>query len=216
MGGVLLQWPVGRFSDKFDRRMVLMITTMLSGGAALLALYAGETGNFLLFLGAVGLFGGFSVPLYSLCIAYTNDYLEPDKMVAASSGLMFVNGVGAIFGPLIVGQFMSLVGSEVFFGWIAAAHIAIGLFAIYRMQINRAMPMEDQGTFVAMPVRAGAAVARSIPKPRNGSMTSRPPIVKRRMKRSLSRRKSWMTAQPSAQIIPELQFFSCFSLENAI
>ncbi len=164
MGGVILQWPVGRFSDRFDRRLILMITTMLSGGAALLALYAGETGNFLLFLGAVGLFGGFSVPLYSLCIAYTNDYLEPDKMVAASSGLMFVNGVGAIFGPLIVGQLMSLIGSEVFFAWIAVAHIAIGLFAIYRMQMNRAMPMEDQGPFVTMPVRAGAAVATLNPE----------------------------------------------------
>lgn len=164
MGGVLLQWPVGRLSDKFDRRMVLMVTTMLSGGAALLAMYAGETDNFLLFLSAVALFGGFSVPLYSLCIAYTNDYLEPDKMVAASSGLMFANGIGAIFGPLIVGQFMTFLGSMIFFAWIAGAHIAIGLFAIYRMQINRAVPMEDQGTFVAMPVRAGAAVATLNPE----------------------------------------------------
>jgi MFS family permease len=144
--------------------MVLMITTMLSGGAALLAMYAGETGNFLMFLAAVGLFGGFSVPLYSLCIAYTNDYLETDKMVAASSGLIFANGVGAIFGPLIVGQFMTFLGSEVFFAWIAGAHIAVGIFAIYRMQMNRALPMEDQGSFVAMPVRAGAAVVTLNPE----------------------------------------------------
>ncbi|MAZ02714.1 MAG: MFS transporter [Sneathiella sp.] len=164
MGGVILQWPVGRLSDRFDRRMILMVTTMLSGAAAILALYAGETGSFLLFLLSVGLFGGFSVPLYSLCIAHTNDHIEVDKMVAASSGLILVNGCGAIFGPIIVGPLMSLMGSYVFFGWLAIGHIAIGLFAIYRMYKSPAMPMDEQGAFVAMPVRAGAAVATLNPE----------------------------------------------------
>lgn len=164
MGGVILQWPVGRLSDKFDRRMVLMVTTMLSGAAALLALYAGESENFLLFLSAAALFGGFSVPLYSLCIAHTNDHLEPSKMVAASSGLILVNGAGAIFGPILVGPLMSLVGSMVFFGWIAFGHIAIGIFAIYRMYRAPATPMDEQGTFVAMPVRTGSGVAQMNPE----------------------------------------------------
>ena len=164
IGGVILQWPVGRLSDKFDRRQVLLVTTMVSGGAALLAMSAGERGDFVTFLASAALFGGFSVPLYSLCIAHTNDHLEPSKMVAASSGLMLVNGSGAIFGPIIVGQLMSLAGSIVFFGWIALGHFAIGLFAIYRMYVTKATPLADQGTFVAMPVRTGTLVAAMNPE----------------------------------------------------
>ncbi|MAL79561.1 MAG: MFS transporter [Sneathiella sp.] len=159
LGGVLLQWPIGRLSDRFDRRMVLMITTMLSGFAALLALYGGETQNFVLFLAAAALFGGFSVPLYSLCIAHTNDHLDSSKMVAASSGLIMMNGVGAIFGPIIVGPMMGILGSAFFFGWIAFGHIAIGLFAIYRMSRAPSSPADTQSAFVAMPVRNASMVA---------------------------------------------------------
>ncbi|WP_373086456.1 MFS transporter [Sneathiella sp.] len=163
-GGVILQWPVGKLSDRFDRRQVLLVTTMLSGAFAIMAMFAGERGDYLTFLVSAGLFGGFSVPLYSLCIAHTNDHLEPTKMVAASSGLMLVNGCGAIFGPVIVGQLMSTSGSYFFFGWIAFGHIAIGLFAIYRMYMTTAMPLEEQGSFVAMPVRAGGSVAPMNPE----------------------------------------------------
>jgi MFS family permease len=164
VGGVLLQWPVGRLSDIFDRRQVILVTTMLSGAAALLAMIMAERGELLWFLLGAGLFGGFSVPLYSLCIAHTNDYLEPSDMVAASSGLMMVNGFGAIFGPLIVGQLMSTIGTYIFFGIIAAGHIGIGIFAMLRMYQTKATPLADQGDFVAMPVRSGSIVAALNPE----------------------------------------------------
>ncbi|MCR9213489.1 MAG: MFS transporter [Proteobacteria bacterium] len=164
VGGVILQWPVGKLSDRFDRRQVILVTTMLSGAAALLAMFAAEDGQILWFLVGAGLFGGFSVPLYSLCIAHTNDYLEPAEMVGASSGLMLVNGIGAIFGPIIVGQLMSEVGTYIFFGLIAAGHVGVGLFAIVRMIRTQATPLEEQGDFVAMPMRSGTAVVAMHPE----------------------------------------------------
>ena len=50
--------------------------------------------------------GGIANPLYALLLAYTNDYLEHDMMAAASGGLLFVNGLGAIIGPLVIGRMM--------------------------------------------------------------------------------------------------------------
>jgi len=164
LGGVLLQWPIGRLSDHFDRRWVLSISAMSGGVAALLALYAGETGNFTLFLVAAALFGGFSVPIYSLCIAHTNDHLEPSKMVAASSGLILVNGTGAIFGPIVVGPMMSIAGSAFFFAWLAFGHLGIGLFALYRMRVKPSQPMDTHSPFVAVPVRNASIVVALHPE----------------------------------------------------
>ncbi|PHQ71673.1 MAG: MFS transporter [Sneathiella sp.] len=164
VGGVLLQWPIGKLSDRFDRRQIILVTTLLSGIAAVLAMVAAERGDLILFMLSTGLFGGFSVPLYSLCIAHTNDYLEPKDMVAASSGLMMMNGIGAVFGPIIVGLLMSSIGTYVFFGVIAAGHIGIGIFAAFRMVIAKATPLEDQGDFVAMPMRSGTLAATLNPE----------------------------------------------------
>jgi len=164
VGGVILQWPIGKLSDRFDRRQVILVTTLLSAAAAILAMIAAEDGQLIVFLLGAGLFGGFSVPLYSLCIAHTNDYLEPKDMVAASSGLMMMNGIGAVFGPIIVGQLMSSIGTYIFFGLIAAGHIGIGIFAIFRMLAAPPTPLEDQGDFVAMPMRSGAMAATLNPE----------------------------------------------------
>jgi MFS family permease len=164
VAGVLLQWPIGKLSDKFDRRQVILITTVLSGAAAILAMLAAESHLLIYFLLGAGLFGGFSVPLYSLCIAHTNDYLEPSDMVAASSGLMMVNGVGAIFGPIIVGQLMSTVGTFIFFGLIAFGHLGIGVFALIRMYLTTSTPIEEQGDFVAMPRDGGYGVVTLNPE----------------------------------------------------
>jgi Sugar phosphate permease len=85
MGGVALQWPLGRLSDRLDRRKVIVLSfagaLLASFGIALL----GRPGAALLGLGA--LFGGLSFALYPLCVAHTNDHLEPHQRVAASSGL---------------------------------------------------------------------------------------------------------------------------------
>jgi MFS family permease len=109
IGGMVLQWPIGRVSDRYDRRTVI---TVVAGAAALTALGAGLVGGT---SGAAqqalaGLFGGLTLPLYSLFIAHTNDHLEPDQIVPASGTLVFVGGGGAILGPLSVSAAMAAVG----------------------------------------------------------------------------------------------------------
>ena len=91
--------------------------------------------------------GGLSIPLYSLCIAHANDYLDPGQMVAASSGLVLASGVGAILGPVTASLSMWLIGPEGFFWWLALIHVVMGLFAVYRMASRRAKPVQDQSHY---------------------------------------------------------------------
>lgn len=164
VGGALLQMPIGRLSDKFDRRQIIFLTAALAAAAGIGMFYLQMSDNKLLFMVGAAIFGGFCMPLYSLCISYTNDYLEPDEMVAASSGMILVNGIGAVIGPVVVSMLMGVYGASAFFIFLALSFVFIAVFSVYRMTIKEAMPLEDQGDFVAMPMRSGTVAATMNPE----------------------------------------------------
>lgn len=85
-------------------------------------------------------------------------------MVAASSGLILLNGVGAILGPISVSALMSAFGPSAFFPFIAAACCCIVLFGLYRMSMRPSVPIDDQVDFVAMPVRSGLVAVNMNPE----------------------------------------------------
>jgi MFS family permease len=152
LGGMFLQWPIGRLSDAWDRRQVLTGVTFLAAVLAVLASLA--AGRSLLGLFALtALFGGTSLPMYSLCIAYTNDYLERDQMVQASGTLVLIGGIGAVFGPTTAAIAMQSFGAAGFFWWLAVIHAVIGVFALYRMTRRAALPRAAQGSYVAVAPR---------------------------------------------------------------
>jgi len=153
VGGMVLQWPVGRLSDLFDRRVVLTVVTLLAALAALAGALVGAHSKIFL-LAAVFLFGGLSFPVYSLCIAHTNDHLQPEQMVAASSNLILAASIGSIVGPTLAAALMSLAGPAGFFWCLSAVHAAIGVFAIYRMTRRPAVPVEKQTDYHWMPARS--------------------------------------------------------------
>lgn len=158
LGGVLLQWPIGHLSDRVDRRRIITIVTFVAAIVAFAAIpVSGQSTLALLVL--MCLFGGMSLPLYSLCLAYTNDHLEPSQMVAASATLVFVGGAGAIFGPTLAAVLMSVIGSNGFFWWLGSIHAGIGVFAIYRMTKSDATPVEEQTHYVPVPSRASPVAA---------------------------------------------------------
>jgi MFS family permease len=139
LGALLLQYPVGWLSDRMDRRRLIVILTCLGAGATLVALT--DAGSVALLLGVGLAIGGVSSPLYSLLIAYTNDFLEPDDMAAASGGLLFLHGLGAVIGPPLLGWLMTLFGASAFFLFIAGLFAAIALYGGWRMT-RRMAPAE--------------------------------------------------------------------------
>src|SRR5690606_31909665 len=130
LGGVALQWPFGRLSDRYDRRAVIIAGF---GAAALvsLALALRVSGGLgLLALGA--LFGGLSFALYPLCVAHCNDRLLETERVAASGRLVLLYSAGAALGPMGAASFMNLVGRGGLFLFIGSCSGLAALFGLWR------------------------------------------------------------------------------------
>ena len=135
LGGLVLQYPIGWVSDRQDRRSLIMV---LSAAGAVVAFAGMILPWSMIFLASIAFFaGGIANPLYSLMVAYVNDYLESDQMAGASAGLLFIYGLGSIGGPLITGWLMALVGPSGFFLFIALLFTATALYALYRMSRGR-------------------------------------------------------------------------------
>jgi MFS family permease len=161
VGTVVLQGPIGALSDRYDRRKVLALVTILTSASALLCIPAEQFSRSVLFAG-VALFGGLAFPLYSVCIAYTNDHLEPRQMIAASGALVMVGGLGAVTGPLLFAMIMDVFGPQSLFWSIAAIHGLTGLFAIYRMFRSAPVPMERQWPSTATAVHPSGSAIESV------------------------------------------------------
>ena len=161
IGGALNQYLIGYLSDIYDRRLIILIVSFL---AALFAVFAVIFSySFIYLLIFTFLFGGLTVPLYSLAIAHTNDFLTKSEMVAASSGLLMVGGVGLTIGPIIGGIAIDLIGANGFWIYLFVIHSSIGLFTIYRMSIRDSVPLEDQGSTVLVGSRASPVVMELYP-----------------------------------------------------
>jgi MFS family permease len=143
LGGLCLQWPVGRTSDRFDRRRVLTTVSFASAAIAMLAIPASGCSFFALFA-ATFVYSGMSLPIYSLSVAHTNDFLKPDQMVSASSTMILIYGSGAICGPALGGVLLGHFGVYGFWGYLAAVHGLLALFALYRMTRRPAVHGRDR------------------------------------------------------------------------
>ena len=162
ISGVVGQGPIGYFSDLYDRRKVIVITTL--GGSALAFLsilsssdplqntyYMDEFAlKKLLFFLFVGAYTSLCLPLFSLNLAHTNDFVPKEKFVAAGGGLQLIFGVGAISGPIICSIFMGWFGLNGFFIFLILIHIVIGVFGIHRMKVRKTVENPDS-TFTPMP-----------------------------------------------------------------
>jgi len=155
IGAMLLQIPIGWLSDHMDRRRLIMICAFIGAiGCVLPWTFAG---NFYMLLVSALLIGGMSNPLYSLLIAHTNDFLEYEDMAAASSGLLFINGLGAIAGPIVLGKMMDLMGAYGYFVILIALFVFLGLYAIYRMT-RRAAATDTTSYTAVMPTGSPVAL----------------------------------------------------------
>jgi MFS family permease len=148
IGSLVCQYPIGWLSDRLDRRQLIFSVAMAGGLAGAAGFVGGTSLPLLLALGFC--LGGAANPLYSLLLAYLNDYLEPDDMAAASGGLVFINGLGAIGGPILTGWLMGAVGPEGFWLFIAVLFLAIAAYALYRMTQRAATPVDETAAYVNM------------------------------------------------------------------
>ena len=158
VSGAVAQFPVGKISDFYDRRKVIIASTFGAAIFALITIFVsgqmylpdGLATSKLWFYIFFILFSFCSLPMFSLILAHTNDYITKDKFVAAGAGLQFTFGLGAMSGPFLCSIFMDLVGSNGFFVFLFFFHSLIGAFGIYRMRVRETVENPDS-QFVAMP-----------------------------------------------------------------
>ncbi|MCK0148923.1 MFS transporter [Marivita sp. S6314] len=148
IGALLFQYPIGWLSDRTDRRVLIALSAAIAGLASICGMILG--GSFYVLLGSAFLIGGLSNPLYSLLIAYTNDFLEYEDMASASAGLLFVNGLGAITGPLVIGYAMQVFGPPGFFLLLSAVLVVMAGYAVYRMTQRASPSVEDTSAYQTM------------------------------------------------------------------
>jgi MFS family permease len=151
LGGFLLTWPLGWLSDRLDRR-VAIIGAAVTATVTLLVLVAvvpKHAPPWIVYL-CVALFGGTIVPTYSVVMAHVNDAVGEGEFVAASGGLLIVQGAGAVVGPLVAGFAMSFLQRGLS-STIITAQILIAAFGMYRLRQRAAPPALHKRTFVVEP-----------------------------------------------------------------
>lgn len=156
IGATIFQLPIGSLSDRLPRRSVIIA---VAAGATAASVYGVSTNGG--FPGLVAMFaiGATSFPIYSLAIAYTNDWVESDQRVGSSALLVMVNGVGAVSGPFITSLLMRNFSNAMYFWVLAALHGVIVVYLLYRVMVMDAKPIEEQSKYRALPARSSVVAA---------------------------------------------------------
>jgi MFS family permease len=153
VGGLVLQFPIGYLSDRMDRRRLIIIVLGLGIAGTVLGLLGG---GFPALLVSAFLVGGAANPLYGLVVAHANDYLTLDDMPGASGQLIFLNGVGAMGGPILTGWMMERLGPGGFFVFIAGLMTVMLVYGVYRSFQRPAPSPSETGSFAPITLTATA------------------------------------------------------------
>ena len=162
LGGLLLQWPVGLISDRFDRTLVLpVLATMVSAISALVVISAGLPFEGLLVI--MVCFGGVFFTIYPVAVARSHDLFDAGEVVSVSAGLLLSYGIGASVGPVAASFVMKTAASPyglfVFMAGVPLLYAAMAHF-LRRKERIEIVPVADQSNY--MPMMRTSAVAMVI------------------------------------------------------
>jgi len=149
LGGIVLQWPIGYWSDRSDRRTTIMLVSFISVIASMLIILAPTTSLYWLAI-CMFVFGGMMFSIYPLSVAHTNDHPDATDRVAITTNLLFVFGIGAALGPAIGGFLMHTLGRYTLFGLFIVAGAFLGGYAWYWKQHGIRIKDEDKTQFTPL------------------------------------------------------------------
>ena len=155
LGGLAFQVPVGRLSDRFDRRIVLTVLSVGFAGTAVALVHLPH--SLAVILSAAALLGGFMSTLYPVCVAHAHDRMPADRVVAVSSRLILLSGLGSVLGPLIGMSLMRRFDIDGVFYLIAAAALLLALVAAGRSLTSGSPPHLERPFEILAPQAAPLA-----------------------------------------------------------
>lgn len=150
-GGIVFQYPLGRISDRVDRRYVMTVAGGIGLAVALIALLV-QTHQIFVLLGFAFLLGGVIYPAYSLTVAHANDHAAAQDFVKISSGLLILYGFGTMAGPLLAASLMQHFGPMGIFAATGMAHAVYAAYAFYRTFRRDPKPIEERTDFQTIPL----------------------------------------------------------------
>jgi MFS family permease len=151
LGGLAFQVPIGRLSDGFDRRIVLAALGLGFAGTSIAIVLLPH--SLPVVLPAAALLGGFMSTLYPVCVAHAHDQMPADRVVALSSQLILVSGLGSIVGPLIGANLMGRFSIDGVFYFMTVAALLIAVLAGGR-SLTAASPHRRERTFTILAPQA--------------------------------------------------------------
>lgn len=165
LGTTLFMFPTGMISDRMDRRHLIFICAVLSGGLFITSyLFANEGASFPVMSLMLLVSWGIGNTIYTVSIAHINDKILPSQFVASSSTMIFVNGVGAIMGPYSTTIFMTHFDNNGFLLFMGICTMLLAGYAIFRIFVSEAVPVADQTPYVSMPFRSSHIITRMTKK----------------------------------------------------
>ncbi len=150
-GGMVFQYPLGRLSDRIDRRMVMTGIGAMGVAVATAAIGISSTTPAVLFFFAF-LLGGMIYPAYSLAVAHANDFADAADFVKISGGMLILYGVGTMGGPLFAAFLMENYGAMGIFVATGSAHAAYAAYTLYRTTRRQSLPAEIRDDFQSTPL----------------------------------------------------------------
>ena len=169
ISGAIFQYPVGFISDRVDRRKLIILLAFIGLSGVIAGLTLSK--NFYIVLFAFFIAGGVANTLYSVVIAYTNDYLNNEEMSSAAGGLVFMSGIGGIILPVLAGQLMNIFGPESLIFILCLTFFTIVLYGLYRTTKRSGLDVElstahisimPQATNVAVEISQEVAIEESL------------------------------------------------------
>ena len=140
IGGMIVQYPVGKLSDTYDRRLVVIVICFISSITA--AFLLGFLDYFYLSLALIMLLGGLATTIYPISVSYACDTLASKDIVAGIQGLLLAYSLGAVLGPFIAPLFMHFKPIYLFIYFIILFVLTMLIFIWSRTQ-KEGPPQED-------------------------------------------------------------------------
>jgi MFS family permease len=167
--GALAQWPVGRLSDRIDRRLVLLALLIGAALTGILLWLTAASGVLLMIFGL--LFGATALPCYSLAAAHAYDKTPNSEMVPTAATILLANALGSVIGPLLAASLMAALDPRALFLFTALAQGLLAIYVVYRARVQPSLTTAEKTDFdMAATSPVGAMVTSETPDLNDPSM----------------------------------------------
>jgi len=169
LAGALSQWPVGRLSDRVDRRLVLFALLIGASITGITLWLSAASGTALLVFGLV--FGALTLPTYSLAAAHAYDKTPASETVPTAATVLLANALGAVLGPLLAGAVMRALEPRALFLFIAAAQALLAAYVFYRTKVQASLTVDKKTDFgMTASAPGGTMLTPDVPDPNDPSV----------------------------------------------